>query len=159
MEALLRPRGSAGLSPLAGSLRRCAEVCEEAVAAYLEPAEASTNEFGQSLLAAVAAMEAAAVHDDALDEQREAALAITATVSRSAADACRRYGLDQLLLRAAATCDHAAALCEQTRARAPAPLRTDAAETKSRAGRGASARAALPDTEAVAGGVAEGGHP
>jgi hypothetical protein len=121
MEALLRPRRSAGRSPLAGSLRRCAEVCEQAVAAYLDPAQASRNEFGRALLAAVAAMEAAAVHDAARDEQREAALEIAATVSRTAAEASRRCGLDELLLHAAAACDHAAALCEQTRAHTGAP--------------------------------------
>ena len=113
-EAQLQAQRAGAQSPLAGQLRRCAATCEQAIGAYLDRPEADRNTVGQALVAAAAAMETVAAHDKGGDPRRVAALDIAAGLSRSAADTCRRHGLDQILLHAAAACDHAATLCENT---------------------------------------------
>lgn len=100
---------------LARRLGRCAGVCRQTLAAYLDPDDAEASEFGRSLIAAVAAMEAVADCKKRSPPEREAALELTSALSRAAADTCRRHGLDPALLRTAATCEEAAALCDRAR--------------------------------------------
>jgi hypothetical protein len=88
-------------------LVQCAARCELALREYVSrlgvPAE---HELVRALIPAIATLRTAA---DVLDEQLKVELALHLaheTCSR-AAIACRRYGLDEPLLRCAAACDHA----------------------------------------------------
>ena len=49
-------RARPGPSRLSRSLEHCITLCRKTVSAYLEPAEARENTFGQTLLSAIAAM-------------------------------------------------------------------------------------------------------
>jgi hypothetical protein len=100
-------------SPLERSLARCAAVSRETLAVYLDPTAARESEFGQTLLAAVAAMETAAAHEYSAPRQREAALKVASALCRTAAQECRRHGLDKQLLQTAEACERAGRLCEQ----------------------------------------------
>ncbi len=109
----VRLRARPSRSRLSQSLESCITICSETLSAYLDPAEAGENAFGQTLLSAIAAMQTAVSHDsDSPAERRFAALEIAAKLCHSAAEQCRRHGLDEQLLRAAAACEGAATLCE-----------------------------------------------
>jgi hypothetical protein len=94
------------------ALKTCSLVCREAVALYLSEDEARGNEFGRRMLRAAAAIDAAAASIRAGDEKRHSTLEIAARICREAAEKCRRSGFDPPLLRAAAACERAAAICE-----------------------------------------------
>jgi hypothetical protein len=94
------------------ALKTCSLACKEVVAVYLSEEEAPRNEFGRCLLRAAAAIDAAAAAINADADERRSTLAIAAPICRVAAERCRRSGLDPRLLRAAAACERAAAICE-----------------------------------------------
>jgi hypothetical protein len=109
----VRPRAGPRPSLLSQSLERCATICKETIAAYLQPAQASENTFGQALLAAIAAVETAAAHDTSSPPDHcSASLEIASELCRAAAQECRRHGFDEPLLRAADACERAATICE-----------------------------------------------
>lgn len=89
-----------GLVQCAG---RCELALQEYVARFGVPVE---HELVRALIPAIATLRTAA---DVLDEQLKAELALHLAhdACRRAAIACRRYGLDEPLLRCAAACDHA----------------------------------------------------
>ena len=99
-------------SPLERSLERCAAICRETLAVYLDPTAAEESEFGQTLLAAVAAMQTVAAHDRSAPRHRAAALKVAGALCRTAAQECRKHGLDKELLRAAEACERAGRICE-----------------------------------------------
>src|SRR5947199_10171468 len=94
------------------ALKTCALACKEVVALYLSEEEAPRNEFGRCLLRAAAAIDAAAAAIEADADERRSTFLIAAPICRAAAEQCRRSGLDPRLLRAAAACERAAAICE-----------------------------------------------
>ena len=96
----------------AAALESCSVACKEIVAAYLSQEEAPRNAFGRLLLRAAAAIDAAAAALDADPDVRRATFAIAAPICRGAAARCRSSGLDPRLLRAAAACERAAAICD-----------------------------------------------
>jgi hypothetical protein len=100
-------------SQLADALERCAKTCKDTVALYLDPTEATESEFGQTLLAATAALRTAAAHEASSAPKRRAALELTRSLCQTAAATCRKHGLDEPLLRAAVACERAAALCQE----------------------------------------------
>jgi hypothetical protein len=63
------------------------------------------------LLRAAAAIDAAAAAT-ASEAERRSTFAIAAPICHAAAEQCRRSGLDPRLLRAAAACERAAAICD-----------------------------------------------
>jgi hypothetical protein len=88
-------------------LHHCAKTCEEAMHAYV-------SRFGlrvehhlfRELIPAIATIDTAAdLLDD--DRRRELVLRLAHDACRRAAAECRRYGLDEPLLRCAAACDRA----------------------------------------------------
>jgi hypothetical protein len=94
-----------GRLELSHALVQCAASCELALQEYVSrfslPVE---HELFRTLIPAIATVRTAA---DVLDEQLKAELALRlahAACSRAAIE-CRRYGLDEPLLRCAATCD------------------------------------------------------
>jgi hypothetical protein len=95
-----------------GALKRCSLACKEVVAAYLDEEEAARSEFGRCLLRAAAAIDSAAAALATAVDERRSTLAIAAPICHAAAQQCRRSGLDHRLLRAAAACERAAAICE-----------------------------------------------
>jgi hypothetical protein len=94
------------------ALKRCSLACKEAVAFYLSEEEAPRTEFGRRLLRAAASIDAAAAALAADADERRSTFAIATPICRAAAAECRRSGLDPRLLRAAAACERAAAICE-----------------------------------------------
>jgi hypothetical protein len=94
------------------ALKTCSLACKEVVAYYLSEEEAGQSEFGRCLLRAAAAIDAAAAALDADPDQRSATFAIATPICRAATGECRRAGLDTRLLKAAAACERAAAICE-----------------------------------------------
>jgi hypothetical protein len=109
---LIDPLVSAGTATEA-ALKRCSLACKEVVAVYLSEEQAPRNEFGRCLLRAAAAIDAAAAAINADTDERRSTLAIAAPICHEAAERCRRSGLDPRLLRAAAACERAAAICER----------------------------------------------
>jgi hypothetical protein len=93
------------------ALKRCSLACKEVVAAYLSEEAAHRSEFGRCLQRAAAAIDAAA-DATASEAERRSTFAIAAPICHAAAEQCRRSGLDPRLLRAAAACERAAAICE-----------------------------------------------
>ena len=93
-------------------LVQCAARCELALQEYVSrfgvPVE---HELFRALIPAIATLRTAA---DVLDEQLKAELALHLAhgACSSAASECRRYGLDEPLLRCAAACDQAVAEIE-----------------------------------------------
>ena len=105
--------GPAPVAPVTeAALKRCSLACKEIVAAYLDEEEAARSEFGRCLLRAAAAIDAAAAGLATAADERRSTLAIAAPICHAAAERCRRSGLDPRLLRAAAACERAAAICE-----------------------------------------------
>jgi len=105
--------GAITSSHLADALERCAETCKDTLALYLDATEASESQFGQTLLAAIAALETAAAHENSPPPKRHAALQLASSLCQTAAATSRKHGLDEPLLRAAAAaCDRAAQLCQ-----------------------------------------------
>lgn len=94
------------------ALKTCSLACKGVVAYYLSDEDAGQTEFGRSLLRAASAIDAAAALDDDPDKRR-ATFAIAAPICHAAAAQCRRAGLDAPLLKAAAACERAAAICEE----------------------------------------------
>ena len=94
----------------AAALQTCSLACKEVVAVYLGE-EAAGNEFGRCLLRAAAAIDAAAAALESEPEERRSTFAIAAPICQGAAAQCRRSGFDPRLLRAAAACERAAAIC------------------------------------------------
>jgi hypothetical protein len=94
------------------ALKTCSLACKAAVAHYLSEEEAGQSEFGRCLLRAAAAIDAAAAALDADPDERSATFAIAAPICRAAMARCRRTGLDRALLKAAASCERAATICE-----------------------------------------------
>jgi hypothetical protein len=95
------------------ALKQCSVACKGVVAFYLSDDEAAGTEFGRCLLRAAAAIDAAAAALDADPEERRSTFAIAAPICHDAAAQCRRSGFDSRLLRAAASCERAAAICER----------------------------------------------
>lgn len=93
------------------TLKRCSLACKEIVAAYLSEEAAPRSEFGRCLLRAAAAIDAAAAAT-ASEAERRSTFAIAAPICHAAAEQCRRSGFDPRLLRTAAACERAAAICE-----------------------------------------------
>jgi hypothetical protein len=89
-------------------LLQCAESCERALQEYVARFGVSTeHDLFRELLPAIATIRTAV---DLLDDQssrRELALQLAEDACRCAAARCRRYGLDESLLRCAAACDRA----------------------------------------------------
>jgi hypothetical protein len=110
--------GAVSSSRLADALERCATTCKETLALYLDPSEAAESEFGRTLLAAIAALRTAAAHEPSPAPKRRAALELARSLCETAAAESRRHGLDEPLLRAASSCEHAAALCQDALGRA-----------------------------------------
>jgi hypothetical protein len=106
------PSAQIKTSQLADALERCANICKDTLALYLDPTEAAANPFGQTLLAVIAALRTAAAHEVSPAPNRRAALELARSLSQTAAAACRKHGLDEPLLRAADACERAAALCQ-----------------------------------------------
>jgi hypothetical protein len=94
------------------ALKTCSLVCRDTVALYLSEDEAPSNDFGRRMLRASAAINAAAASVHAGDDKRRATFEIASRLCREAAAKCRRSGFDPPLLRAAAACERAAAICE-----------------------------------------------
>ena len=94
------------------ALKSCSLACKAAVAHYLSEEEAGQSEFGRCLLRAAAAIDAAAAALDADPDERTATFAIAAPICRAATAQCHQAGLDPLVLKAAAACERAAAICE-----------------------------------------------
>jgi hypothetical protein len=94
------------------ALNTCSLVCRETVALYLTEDEARSNDFGRRMLQAAAAINAAAAATHAGEDKRRATFEIASRLCREAAAKCRRSGFDPPLLRAAAACERAAAICE-----------------------------------------------
>jgi hypothetical protein len=96
-----------GRSELGHVLIQCAASCELALQDYVSRFGLSVeHELFRVLIPAIATVRTAA---DVLDEQLKAELALHLAheaCSRAAIE-CRRYGLDEPLLRCAAACDHA----------------------------------------------------
>ena len=95
------------------ALRACSVACRAVVALYLSEDDAPGNEFGRRMLQAAAAIDAAAASIDSGEAERHAAFRIAACMCRKGAEECRRSGFDPPLLRAAAACERAAAICER----------------------------------------------
>jgi hypothetical protein len=93
------------------ALKKCSLACKEVVAVYLSEEEAPQTEFGRCLLRAAAAIDAAATAIAADADKRSTTFAIAAPLCHAAAEQCRRSGLDPRLLRTAAACERAAAIC------------------------------------------------
>lgn len=88
-------------------LRHSAASCEEAVRLYLSRFDlAVEHQLFRELIPAIATLRTAA---DLLqdDRRRELVLRLAHEACRRAAIECRRYGLDEPLLRCAAACDRA----------------------------------------------------
>jgi hypothetical protein len=95
------------------ALKQCSIACKGVVAFYLSDDEAAHNEFGRCLLRAAAAIDAAAAALDTEDpDERRSTFAIVAPICHAAAAECRRSGFDLRLLKVAASCERAAAICE-----------------------------------------------
>jgi len=111
----MRPDGEQLLSADVAAravLQQCALTCKGVVAFYLSDAEAPHNQFGRCLLRAASAIDAAATALDSDRAERRSTFAIVAPICHAAAAECRRSGFDLRLLRAAASCERAAAICE-----------------------------------------------
>jgi hypothetical protein len=88
-------------------LRDCADNCEEAMHVYASRFELPTEHtLFRELIPAIATIKTAA---DFLDDDRRRALVLRLAhdACRRAAAECRRYGIDEPLLRCAAACDTA----------------------------------------------------
>lgn len=87
-------------------LRHSAASCEEAVRLYVSRDLAVEHQLFRELIPAIATLRTAA---DLLqdDRRRELVLRLAHEACRRAAIECRRYGLDEPLLRCAAACDRA----------------------------------------------------
>jgi hypothetical protein len=88
-------------------LRNCANSCEEAMHVYASRFGGRTEDrLFRELIPAIATINTAA---DLLDDDRRRALVLRLAhdACRRAAVECRRYGLDEPLLRCAAACDRA----------------------------------------------------
>lgn len=88
-------------------LRHCAASCEEALHVYVSRfGLRAEHQLFRELLPAIATVKTAAdLLDD--DRSRELVLPLAHEACRRAAIECRRYGLDEPLLRCAAACDRA----------------------------------------------------
>jgi|SRR6478672_5799551 hypothetical protein len=102
-----------GGTRLARELERVATLCTETLAELGEryPAVERTP-FANELRLAVAAMETAVHQLDASPAVRQSSLLITITLAREAAEAARRHGIDEPMLRVASACEAVATLCE-----------------------------------------------
>ena len=100
-----------GRTRLARELERLAASCTETLAELGEryPAVERTP-FANELRLAVAAMETAVQQLGAAPAVRQSSLLIT--ITREAAEAARRHGIDEAMLRVASSCEEVAALCE-----------------------------------------------
>jgi hypothetical protein len=89
-------------------LLQCAEGCERALEEYVARVGMPTkHEVFRELLPTIAIVRTAAdLHDDK-SSRRELALHLADDACKRAAARCRRYGLDESLLRCAAACDRA----------------------------------------------------
>ena len=88
-------------------LRESAASCEEALGVYVSRFGLSVeHRLFRELIPAIASVKTAAdlLHDD---RTRELVLRLAHEACRRAAIECRRYGLDEPLLRCAAACDRA----------------------------------------------------
>jgi hypothetical protein len=88
-------------------LRHSAASCEEAVRVYVSRFGLGVDhQLFRELIPAIATVKTAAdlLHDD---RSRELVLPLAHEACRRAAIECRRYGLDESLLRCAAACDRA----------------------------------------------------
>src|SRR6476620_5972107 len=102
-----------GRTRLARELERVATLCTEALRELGEryPAVERTP-FANELRLAVAAMETTLQQLDAAPAVRQSSLLITITLAREAAEATRRHGIDEAMLRIASSLEDVAALCE-----------------------------------------------
>jgi hypothetical protein len=87
---------------LEAALRRCRSTCHETLGRYDDDDGTLDREFAAALLTVVAAVDVAL---DAPAEQRRDAVAAAARTAGSTAALIRRYGLDEQILRCAATCE------------------------------------------------------
>jgi hypothetical protein len=103
-----------GQTRLAHELERVAGLCTETLAELADryPAVKRTP-FANEVRLAVAAMETTVQQlGDATPAARQSSLQITVTLARQAAEAARRHGIDEAMLRVASSCEAVAALCE-----------------------------------------------
>lgn len=118
------PGGTITRSQLADALERCAQICADTLALYLDPTHASESQFGQAMLAAIAALRTAAAHEASSAPERRTALELASSLCQTAAATSRKHGLDEPLLRAADACERAAALCQDALRRPTATSHT-----------------------------------
>lgn len=97
-------------STLARVFEQCVRSCERALARYARGIDIdAANDVVQNVIAAMAAVATAAEYLEADPHRRELALRLACDTCTSAAECCRRHGLDDDLLLCAAACDRAAA--------------------------------------------------
>jgi len=101
------------------SLARCAVACRRALEAYADTPASSA--FRGALRAAIAAIETVAERNQHDDPPSDAELKAAAAVCLDAANTCRRHGLDETMLQAAA-CERAAILLTGAHAEQGTPL-------------------------------------
>ena len=100
----------AGSSPLTSLLASAARACEERLARYLADAPTPPDAgFRNTITFALALMRVSAEHPAPADVD----LRLIRDAARDAAEACRRRGLDDDLLTAAATFDRVVHLCDR----------------------------------------------
>jgi hypothetical protein len=102
------------------SLARCAVACRRALEAYADTPASSA--FRGALRAAIAAIETVAERNQHDDPPSDAELKAAAAVCLDAANTCRRHGLDETMLQAAAACERAAILLTGAHAEQGTPL-------------------------------------
>ena len=101
-------------SALAAELDRCARLCEDTAAIYVERrGEAVRAEVVSGLLLAAAAMDTAARAMAERSRLRTTALLITMTLAGDAVEAAERRGLDELLLDCVSALRRVRELCER----------------------------------------------
>src|SRR4051812_16848394 len=99
-----------GRTKLARELDRVATLCTATLTELggRYPAVERTP-FANDLRLAVAAMETSVEQLDAAPPVRQSSLLITITLAREAAQAARRHGIDEAMLRVASSCEEVAA--------------------------------------------------
>jgi hypothetical protein len=98
-------------SELAAQLHRCAEVCEDAAAAYVVRDDARDRELVSALMLAAAALDTARRAVDERAPVVPTALLIAGTLARDAIEAAERRGLDAWLVHCVAELRRAVEAC------------------------------------------------
>jgi hypothetical protein len=102
------------------SLASCAAACRRALEAYADAPAATA--FRGALRAVIAAIEMVVERNQHDDMPSKAELKAAAAVCLDAANTCRRHGLDETMLHAAAACERAAILLKAPHAEQGTPV-------------------------------------